>query len=415
MPTLTVYHITPPDKQATPAEDRLKAAFDAVYHITPPDKQATLTVHLGKRGIGYEATTESMPSDSLYAALIAQAAMLEGLPPDSDASPQFARPYLEAAEPPYRFSSLFPRIGHIPLLPRPALALDRLVPDEERRSTIGKGFKKLRYLSPKLFARLCDPNAPDPGDPWVTQGGTVWLSQEEAEAAEIARLLPDNQGTPKAKDLRQALEATRWWRTEQIPRVTVDRVSNASAFYEVGRVVFAAGCGLVLYVQSQPTAPLAALDGLLNLLGDSGLGGRRSSGYGACQFVRQQSDLRLPDPHAPTHTVLLSRFIPQRAEIRALTAPSAAYQLVTVGGWLYSPGFSGQRRQEITLVREGAALVPPNPPQALRGQMVDVRPDYRTSATEHPLYGNGQGTTHPVYRSGIALGVPAHVVQEQPV
>lgn len=378
-----------------------------VYHITPPEKQDTLTVHLGKRGIGYEATTESMPSDSVYAALIAQAALLEGVPPSSD-PPLFAKAYFDGAEPPYRLSSLFPRIGNVPLLPRPSLPLDRLVPDEERRSKIGKGFKKLRYLSPALFARLCDPDAPDPGEPWATQGGTVWLSQGEAERI----VWPDDQGTPKANDLRQALEATHWWHTEQIPRVTVDRASNASAFYEVGRVVFRVGSGLVLYVQIQSAEQLHELDERLRLLGDSGLGGRRSSGYGACQFVRHD-EIPLPDPIEPTHTILLSRFIPQRDEIRALTHPQAAYQLVTVGGWLYSPSFSEQQRQEITLVREGSALVPPNPPQALRGRMVDVRPDYSKSTTEHPLYGKGQGTAHPVYRSGIALGVPARVTQEQ--
>src|SRR5437868_3370322 len=97
-----------------------------VYHVTPPASSATLALHFGRQGIGYEEASETWSSDALFAALVAQAALLEGLDTQGTAAPLFARPFLTEA-PPLRHSSLFPRIGALVLLPRPALPL--VIPD----------------------------------------------------------------------------------------------------------------------------------------------------------------------------------------------------------------------------------------------------------------------------------------------
>ncbi len=375
------------------------------YFIEPADGQSELILHLGRQGIGYEETAESCPSDSLFAALVAQAAGYEGLDPQTSDAPAFAHAFWEAAQarqvPPLRHSSLFPRIGSLVLLPRPMLELS--IPDADRRQKIGKGFKKLRYLSPALFTAVCQ-GQPIQEMPLMLQQGKVWIT-----AAEAARLpAPWAKTAGESPQQWQArLAATPIWAIQAVPHVTIDRVQNASNFYEVGQVVFATGCGLALLVQYHDTAIQRTFELLLQLLGESGIGGKRSSGYGAFT-LKIQPDVRLLEPltshaNAP-RVVILSRYLPHREEMPAMLQDGAAYTLVNVGGWLLSPGAMAQQRQQITLVQEGAVLVASA--SSLIGTIADVRPDYARSNTPHPRYGTAYGTRHPVYRSGLALTVP---------
>lgn len=368
-----------------------------VYHVTPPPSSATLALHFGRQGVGYEEASETWSSDALFAALVAQAALLEGLDTQGTAAPLFARPFLTEA-PPLRHSSLFPRIGALVLLPRPALPL--VIPNPALRTRIGKGFKKLRYLSPALFRAACAGEALA-DEPLALQGGRVWLTLAEAQALEWPWAGPPRETEAQ---LRTRLWARPIWTIEQVPHVAIDRATNASAFYEVGRVVFAAGCGLALLVAYHDLAWQRRLEGLLELLGESGMGGKRNSGYGACAFTRAEQGLAFADAPDGGRVALLARYLPRQDEVAVLREPGSAYQLVTIGGWLWSGGVPAQRRQQITMLAEGSVLAPP-PGQSLVGQIADVRPDYGRLSTQHPIYRRGVGSPHPVYRSGLALTV----------
>jgi CRISPR-associated protein Csm4 len=374
------------------------------YFIEPVQAQLGLVLHLGRQGIGYEETTESCASDTLFAALVAQAATHEGLDPRSGDAPAFAQTFWDAVqtrqEPPLRHSSLFPRIGTLVLLPRPALDIPL---HEEHRQQIGKGFKKLRYLSPALFEATCRGHTIHE-KPLIMQQGKVWLTYEEGKQ------LPapwGKQGKETPEQWQQRLATTPLWTIDPVPHVAVDRVSNASNFYEVGRVVFAAGCGLALLVQFHDERIRQSFGLLLDLLSESGIGGKRSSGYGACTIKPEPEVTLLESLIAETDAhrmVLLSRYLPHQDEMPALLGTGAAYTLVNVGGWLLSPGAAAQQRQEITLVQEGSVLVPQG--QLITGAIADVRPDYARSSQPHPIYDRRRGTPHPVYRSGVALTVP---------
>jgi CRISPR-associated protein Csm4 len=386
--------------------EETRMATLTTYFIKPEEEQVGLTLHLGRQGIGYEETVETCASDTLFAALVAQAATHEGLDPRDGAAPAFARSFWDAVaarrEPPLRHSSLFPRIGNLVLLPRPALDIPL---GEEHRREIGKGFKKVRYLSPALFAAVCQGDA-IPEMPLIVQQGKVWLTQQEAVR------LP----APWAKRAKETvaqwqarLTATPIWKIDPVPHVTIDRLHNASNFYEVGRVWFTPGCGLALLVAYHDPNIRRMFELLLELVGESGIGGKRSSGYGACRFECQSDVTLLETLTARTtapRSVLLSRYLPHRDEMDALVSVGAAYTLVNVGGWLLSPGAMSQQRQQITLVQEGSILVAQQQP--VIGAIADVRPDYRAgkSTYPHPKYGRDVGTPHPVYRSGLALTVP---------
>lgn len=363
------------------------------YHLVPPEGQASLGFHFGRQGIGLEEASETLASDSLFAALVAQAAHLESPAPGRE--PAFATPFVNGT-PPFVLSSLLPRLDTLILLPRPALKLPM---SETQRRKIGKGFKKLRYLSPQLFADVCA-GRPFADEPLIMQGGKVWLSREEARGLPS----PWKQVSSESDEAWLArLQATPIWSIEAVPRVTVDRASNTSAYYEVGRVVYALGAGLALLVRYADPEAQGQFEHLLTLLGESGLGGRRSSGYGA--FAWAAGPTLALDVGAPgQRVVLLSRYLPREDELACLQHEHAAYQLVNVGGWLFSPGQPAQRRQRIRMVAEGSVLATGATP--VYGRIADVRPDYSLSSREHPIFKCGKGTPHPVYRSGLALTLP---------
>ena len=382
MSVLTTYYLQPPKDRAA--------------LLQPPEDRAALSFHFGRQGIGMEEASETLASDSLFAALVAQAVLLDPRNLGSDGGPAFAQPFVSGT-PPFALSSLFPRLGDLILLPRPALELKMV---DHLRSEIGKGFKKLRYLSPKLFSAICT-GRQIASKPIIMQKGKVWLSQEEAEK------LPNPWGKQPKEDKEPwfaRLRETPIWEIESLPHVAVDRVSNASAYFEVGRVTYAPGSGLALLVRFAEPTGQAQFERLLDLLGESGLGGRRSSGAGAFHGVRGTTpDLNLGTPGS--RQVLLSRYLPRPDEREALRSKQASYQLVNVGGWLYSTGKPAQRRQRVRMVAEGSVLDGAKVDGPIRGTVVDVRPVY-TAEKPHPQLRSGNGTAHPVYRSGLALALP---------
>ncbi|RRR69838.1 MAG: type III-A CRISPR-associated RAMP protein Csm4 [Candidatus Viridilinea halotolerans] len=362
------------------------------YQICPPTGATTLSCHFGRQGIGLEETSETLPSDSFFAALVAQAAQLKGAQFGDDGGPLFAQPFV-SGEPPFLVSSLFPRIGDLPLLPRPLLKLNM---KEKLNDQIGKGFKKLRYLSPELFATVCRGDKISEA-PVIMQGGKVWLSRNEARSL-TGDWKRDKQAESEV-EWHKRLAQSSIWKIESPPHVTVDRVSNTSAYYEVGQVTYAPHAGLVLLVRFVDATQQAVFERMLTLLSESGLGGRRSSGLGAFCWERKEP-LRLGLGQGGSRAVLLSRYLPQEAELAALRSERAAYQLVRVGGWVYSLGRPSQRRQRVMMVSEGAIL--DTKAAAVRGHVEDVRPVY-SEKRPHPQVGSGNGTSHPVYRSGLAL------------
>ncbi|RMD77671.1 MAG: type III-A CRISPR-associated RAMP protein Csm4, partial [Chloroflexi bacterium] len=237
-----------------------------VYRLVPPHNTATLAFHFGRQGIGLEETSETLASDSLFAALVAQAA-LSMAEVGNDGAPAWVRPFMHG-EPPLRHSSLLPAIGELPLLPRPLLPL-RLA---ETATVQAKQLKKLRYLSPALFAAACR-GEELPATIIALQQGKVWLTEEEAHRLPTPWRPAANESD---EAWRKRLKVTPLWQIEATPHVALDRLSAASAYYEVGRVVFASAVGLHVLVTFHDPAAQPDFERLLTLLGESGLGGKRT-------------------------------------------------------------------------------------------------------------------------------------------
>jgi len=362
--------------------------------------------HFGLRGLEQEDSAPHCPSDTLFAALVATLADLEG----DRGVRAFSAPF-ERGHPPFLLTSAFPRAGGLPLLPRPFVRVN-LTPERGQRKLL----KRLGYVSPVIFQRILagqpmDAYADGQGQGVFLQRGRIWLSAGEIDA------LPDDwrpftpEHVRKRTNWRAWLadeEGRRWlrerkvWNSTPVDRVTVDRVTAASAVFRIGRTVYAPGCGLWFGVQwpDSPDADARAqLDALLAHLGDRGLGGERSVGYGQFTPRRGSPALDLPatTSDGPTAdggtghqaTLTLSRYLPHRDELPDALRGAASYRLAPVAGWLGAPGRRARRRRQVRMLVEGSVFEPVGP--GPWGRMTDVRPE--------------GWDAHPIWRYGYACPV----------
>ncbi len=192
----------------------------------------------------------------------------------------------------------------------------------------------------------------------------------------------------------------------------VDRLTpGAIEVHRTACIEFAQGAGLwaaVAFAEAQAREDWAAtLHGAFRLLADSGVGGRRSLGWGrseAPEFIDGHlPELILPEPvpAAPAASPIGEEAQPAPAEtvywMLSLFSPAAddtidwqrgSYTLCERGGRTDSPAGSGAEKKLVRMVEEGSVLVATSAP---RGAAPDVSPE---------------GFPHAVYRAGFAVAIP---------
>ncbi len=345
------------------------------YHLT-----FRAGLHIGRHGIGQEEVLAHVPADTLFAALVAVRAQMR-----SDAGAWAER---FRGQPPFRLTSAFPFAGKLRFYPRPV----RPPP-----GTDPKRWGKIQFVSKAVLMHLLVEEVPDslwpksldkePSEGLTLQGGALWLLRQEADQLpERTWMKVGKNGKPEALPPK-AVQRQSVWAERTVPRVTVDRVSNASEIYHTGRTDFAPGCGLWFGVAWHDESQRGDLEMKLDALGDAGLGAERSVGYGAFTWERR-GPLALPDAQPNGLVMLLSRYYPHDAEdARSLTREDTAYQLIYLAGRVKTVGQADQRRRGVRLVAEGSLIG-----DGATGTLANVRPE----VGDFP---------HPVYRYGLALGV----------
>lgn len=351
--------------------------------------------HFGREGLEQHSSAESFSSDSFFSALIATVSLVE---PDSlnDLLGAFP-PY--SSSPALRLSSLFPIVGELPLFPRPRLKIERSDNSHNKSSSnkcgkalekddgSGKALKKIEYVSMRILNLILSGTNVDKyllmddenGLGRYLQNGAVWIAKDEQ------RQLPKEWREQNA----DALKAQHIWDEQLTPRVSIDRISNASNIYHIGRTVFAPGCGLWFIAEMMDDAVQAWFENILNHLQDEGIGGERSAGYGSFAWERMSS------PCQPSidsdYVMLLSRYHPTSKELQnsVLVGEFTSYELVDVGGYVTPIGEPARKRQRVRLIEAGSIVR-----GGITGQLVDVSPTGFQS--------------YAVYRSGIALAIPVN-------
>ena len=375
-----------------------------LYHLHPNSG-----FHFGQRGVELEKTGSHLPSDSLFSALVATA-IQAGYDPDALASlfPQAeAQPDIE---PPFLLTSLFPRAGKVRFYP--ALPLGLMLSAEAlqrlQQAQRMKEIKKIAYISESLFETLCSGTKLDewlPGQPSrpndqgaYLQGGNLWLTQ-----AEVEKLPEAFWKVKQGGEVTKALRAATVWQVDILPRVTIDRLRDASNIFHAGRLNFSPECGFWfgvewrrLEAQLQDKSLPQVFETALHLLSDSGLGAERNTGYGHFCWEKQEDVKILPAPQPGGLFVTLSRYHPRPDDLKTiLNDERIAYNLDSVAGWLQTPSLTeaAQRRRRLWLFAEGSVLKMPATGPVL-GDLVDVRPQYKEKTFSHP-----------VWRYGLALPI----------
>lgn len=377
-------------------------------HLQPVMLHFPQGLHVGDRGITLEEAGVHIPSDTLFSAFVDVWSRSGGDPA------AWIGPFRDG-KPPFLLTSAFPFAGQVRFYPVP-VDLQLLIAPNRSEETVDKPLKRIRFLSEELLRRVLSGqglpeflpekeeqpgNRSDEQHAVRLQNGALCLLKEEVDR--LPRTL--RRSTQGGKRPPRLLNRQAVWQTERTPRVTVDRVNSASNIFHAGRARFAPGCGLWFGIQwPNPDMSVAdrggltfreALQSTLELLGDDGIGGERSAGYGAFAPSWEDGEIHLRDPQPGGIAWLLSRYLPARAELPAcLDHENAAYRLVRIGGWARSLNGPDQRRKQIHLLTEGSLVAWPSSPAV--GRVENLRPEYPASEGDFP---------HPVWRSGLALAV----------
>ncbi|QLE58530.1 type III-A CRISPR-associated RAMP protein Csm4 [Nostoc sp. TCL26-01] len=343
--------------------------------------------HFGELGIGIEETSERVRSDTLFSAWVSTYAKLFGKDNVGDLLDKF----IKNPQSIFRISSTFvysqKGSRYTYYLPKPLL-LPNGYPEDDLKFT--KVYKKLNYLPLKVWHRW-----------YQTQKGFT-----EDDGYELENY-PD-----VTEDLNQAgtFDYPETYKIRLVPKVAVDRTTRATNFYHTGFVQFLSKpdedkqAGLYFLIKFPKPVDDKLVQRLklaLDLLGEEGLGGERSSGAGRFkpdwvdeedrEFEKDWKSILEPSEVNKPKYCLISLYW-QSALPDELLDQSDAYEIQERGGWIGSP-FSGRqlRRQSLRMFTEGSVF-----PFSPHGELADVTPKEF----------NNYPDTHKIYRSGISFSLP---------
>ncbi len=299
-------------------------------------------LHLGRRGVGLEETEISIPADTLFSAICQTWRTFYGEAHLTDFLTQY-----KTGEP-FLLTSAFPFASNTRFFPKPLIDL-KVNADDER-----KKLKKVRYLSEKRFRQIVDGEeiAFDPDD--LINDGQLWIHDDDKCSRTV-------------------------WTTDKRPRVTLDRQSSTSEIWHLGGVKFHEGCGLWFGAKFDTEETQTQIETVLRVLGDTGIGGERSAGYGIFDL---HSELTKSGSERETDRfVTLSPICPRDADEldRLIQGNDVGYTLEERSGWIGSAEGNGLRRQQVWMFAEGSVLVGNG---ARVGRLVDLKPE----ACPHPVW-----------------------------
>ena len=368
-------------------------------------------VHFGEVGIGVEQSSERVRSDTLFSAWANAYVRLFGVDEieelfkkfpiakkikDSDQSDN-TKDQLKSITP-VKFSSTFIYTKELDnykyYLPHPTkVPVD--YPDTDLK--FFKAYKKIKYLPLDVWQRWYQGTGIQADIPELTLKTTV----KETKGA-LA-----NSGV---------FSYGKTYKTETYPKVSIDRRTAATNFYHTGFTQFnyepnkRSGLYFLLHFPEANSELEDKLHAALNLLGENGLGGERSSGAGRFEVeywgnlpTKWQDVVDFPESE---HHCLLSLF--WRASLEPDFLDNSSYELIERGGWIGSP-FSGRqlRRNKVYMFAEGSVF------KSFKslpvGYIADVTPH---QFIKKNLSGKPEYNPHPIYRSGISLSIPIKVKSE---
>jgi CRISPR-associated protein Csm4 len=191
-------------------------------------------LHIGERGIGQEETRDYVPADTLFSALCTMWSLLYGVQSLTD---DLLTRYGDSGREPFFLTSAFPFAGEVRFYPKPLRP-----PNSDPESA--KRWKSICWVSERVFQAYLNgepvewgrqDNTPNGNDRRLLQGGAMLIQPDERQSLQ-------DFWDYEADDLRV-------YHTAIVPRVVLDRITNASQIWQFGEVHFREGCGLWFAVQ----------------------------------------------------------------------------------------------------------------------------------------------------------------------
>jgi CRISPR-associated protein Csm4 len=350
--------------------------------------------HFGELGIGMEQTSDRVHSDTLFSAWISACARLF----KKDEFDKLLKRFLNTSQPVTMSSTFVYRHRDnrdIYYLPRP-LKFPANYPAGDGDLEFFKAYKKLNYLPLEVWHK------------WYQEEGFTSEDRQEL-IKETNNKKSDGflheQGTFSYKEA---------FKIGQEPKIAVDRVTRATNFYHTGFVQFQweqngndiksrSGLYFLLKFSQKDETLEKQLQAALQLLGEEGIGGERSSGAGHFEvewLPLPEMWQRVVNFKASQYTLISLLWEEDPSILKELITENkeACYEIIERGGWI-----SGQqlRRQMLRMFTEGSVFA--SPPL---GKIADVTPHQLIDKkTKKPK-------KHPIYRSGISLSLPIKVKSE---
>ncbi|MFA4646397.1 type III-A CRISPR-associated RAMP protein Csm4 [Pyrococcus kukulkanii] len=128
----------------------------------------------------------------------------------------------------------------------------------------------------------------------------------------------------------------------EIPKVSLDRVSQDSSIYFWDAVVFKENGGLYFLYDGPKDIFEKYIVPAMNFLGDHGIGGKRTWGYGL--FVPEITEVYIDEPQGNAF-VTLSPMYPRNENSLIL------WKVEKIGGWSW-----GRRKPKVPMVLEGSVI-----------------------------------------------------------
>ena len=239
-------------------------------------------------------------------------------------------------------SDALPYIGDKMLLPKPHLLVEHGL--EENSSVIKKAYKKLKYITIDDFGSYLN-------------GSFDVLNAVQMDELGVS-----------------ALKVSASIRNE----------NNETMPYEVGTFSFYDDCGLYLIAGFEGEESQKLFETLIDQLQHSGLGGKRSSGYGRFEYSESTPDEWLVERlnGDAENYMLLNTALPVESEIEDVLQ-GANYSLIKRGGFVASSEYSDsmQRKRELVMFKAGSCFS-----RRFSGDVFDVS----TKAGSHPVYRYGK-------------------------
>lgn len=339
-------------------------------------------VHFGSSaaGFGVEEVDETCHSDTLFSGIINQLASIEHLIPDFKLK-KFIEKFISQT-PPFCISSFGIVKGTEYFLPKPLMEPDKFASDPtitEHR----KDFKKLKWIHLDDFHK------------WQTK----MLSGDDIKSYFESY---SNEPPPKAPSFLKTLTKTQH---------SQDRETEASQIYHSGQLFY---CDDVypyfLIDYNSEELSWEWFKEAVRLLGISGLGGRRSSGYGkfilryepiliGCDDSILPKEIRENTRHRKA-LKLWNEVLNHKSECEylfSLLKPKeimkndyVAYNILIRKGWFFSnSSFYQMKRKTVYMFSEGSMFK-----KSIKGELLNISPD--SLHKEH----------HEIYRYGHPFTIP---------